>query len=136
MANVQHIFSGEVDPNTVPVVAPHGSHYSDTSTGTEYIMSHNGVWHPILPVVRGNGEIEYQPAAPIGSIFVSSDGSIAQQCGVSTAGGWTEIATIESIEDVTAATETTKSIVIDPLNNRLIVNTGGSLSYVDLTALV
>ncbi|MDY0207482.1 MAG: hypothetical protein RBR82_12795 [Pseudomonas sp.] len=136
MANVQHIFSGEVDPNTVPVVAPHGSHYSDTSTETEYIMSHNGVWHPILPVIRGNGELEYQPVAPIGSLFISNEGSIVQQCGVSTPSGWAALATTESIEGVTAATETTKSIIIDPLNNRLVVNNGGSLSYVDLTALV
>lgn len=132
MANIQHIYSGEVDPNIGPVEAPAGSHYENTLTGVPWILSSTGVWHPVFPLVRGNGSIQYQAEAPVGSLFVSAVESSEQVFGVRMENGWTQMASIESMEDPTGSTPSECAFIVDTANNRLCVKVGSEFKYVEL----
>ena len=132
MANVQHIFSGNGDPNvTPPTGATAGSHYDDLLSGTPYILSSTGAWHPIQKLARGT-TIEYQPSDPVGTMFVSSVEAGDKVVGVRTLLGWEELTTIERAENVTASTPVKGVFMIDTMNSRLCVNIYGELKYINL----
>ncbi len=136
MANVQHIFSGNGDPNTLQITAPAGSHYSDIDTDCEYIASASGKWHLILPVVRAAGGSANWPDSPLGSIFISSDDSIEKHIGVKLADKWAELPTVKSAYGVSSSTDKDTTFAVDTDANKLCVNIDGEWKCVDLTSLV
>jgi len=136
MANVQHIFSGNGDPNTLQITAPAGSHYSDLDNGCEYIASADGKWHLILPVVRGVGGNAYWPDSPLGSIFISNDDAIEKHVGVKLTDTWVELSTVKAESGVSSSTDKDTTFAVDTDANKLCVNIDGEWKCVDLTSLV
>lgn len=140
MANVQHIFYTNGNPNednyenqVALEGATPGSHCIDSLSGVPYILSATGLWHSVLPLVRGSGDLQYQDDAPVGSTFVSNLESVEQYVGVMTANGWVETSTIKSTEDFNGSSPHEARFVVDPLNSRLCVYMGdGVFKYVAL----
>lgn len=140
MANVQHIFYTNGNPNednyenqVALEGATPGSHCIDSLSGVPYILSATGLWHPVLPLVRGNGDVQYMADAPVGSSFVSNPESVEQYAGIMMGSGWVELSTIKSTEDFDGLGPHETRFVVDPLNNRLCVYMGdGVFKYVAL----
>lgn len=140
MANVQHIFYTNSNPNednyenqVALEGATPGSHCIDSLSGVPYILSTTGLWHPVLPLVRGNGDVQHQADAPVGSSFVSNPESVEQYAGIMMGSGWVELSTIKSTEDFDGLGAHETRFVVDPLNSRLCVYMGdGVFKYVAL----
>lgn len=135
MANVQHIFSGNGDPNTLQITAPAGSHYSDLDTDCEYIASASGKWHLIAPilVVEDPGAI---PQTPAGGILITpSSPDHRTMLGISDGADWHLLSTISYEARVTSETPVRSGMAVSISDNKLYVAVGDSWKGVSLTDL-
>lgn len=135
MANVQHIFSGNGDPNTLQITAPAGSHYSDLDTDCEYIASASGKWYLIAPVLVAE-DPGALPTTPAGGIFITPhDPARRTILGISDGADWLMLPTISFEELVTNETPVRSQIAISINDNKLYVAVGNSWKGVSLTDL-
>ena len=135
MANVQHIFSGNGDPNTLQITAPAGSHYSDLDTDCEYIASASGKWHLIAPILVVE-DPDALPLPPAGGIFISPhDPDLSTILGISDGADWLQLTTILYEGLVTTSTPVRSQMVISTSDNKLYIAVDGSWKGVSLTDL-
>lgn len=135
MANVQHIFSGNGDPNTLQITAPAGSHYSDIDTDCEYIASASGKWHLIAPILVVE-DPDALPQPPAGGIFITpNDPERRTLLGISDGTDWLYLPTISYESSVTSETPVRSAMIISISDNKLYVAVGDSWKGVSLTDL-
>lgn len=133
MANVQHIFSGNGDPNTLQITAPAGSHYSDLDTDCEYIASASGKWHLIAPILVTE-DPSALPATPAGGILITPhDPDFRTSLGISDGTDWLVLPTISYESLVTDSTPVRSHMAISTSDNKLYVAVGNSWKGVSLT---
>ena len=135
MANVQHIFSGNGDPNTLQITAPPGSHYSDLDTDCVYIASASGKWHLIATILVAE-DPDALPAPPAGGIFITPHNpALRTFLGISDGADLLGLTTISYQELVTTSTPVRSGIAISVSDNKLYVAVGNSWKGVSLTDL-
>lgn len=135
MASVQHIFSGNGDPNTLQITAPAGSHYSDIDTGCEYIASASGEWHLIAPILVVD-DPDALPQTPAGSIFITPHNpNFRATLGISDGEDWLLLPTISHETLVTTSTPVRSQMAVSISDSKLYVAVGDSWKGVSLTDL-